>query len=168
MNKKGLQHQVVFQVLTPLNFSDMAVDTVLSKERSQNIAAQLNPDTTQSRVQQARVSTRLVTQPRPDSESTAADSCLVSDSKKNKKSKSQETRWARGGFLFFFLSLFSKVQQISLWLALGNRGNELGPEREGLHLRRLILRTSPKDFSCLLYTSPSPRDGLLSRMPSSA
>ena len=24
------------------------------------------------------------------------------------------------------------------------------------------------DFSCLLYTSPSPRDGLLSRMPSSA
>ena len=26
----------------------------------------------------------------------------------------------------------------------------------------------PKDFSCLLYTSPSPRDGLLSRMPSSA
>ena len=23
-------------------------------------------------------------------------------------------------------------------------------------------------FSCLLYTSPSPRDGLLSRMPSSA
>ena len=24
------------------------------------------------------------------------------------------------------------------------------------------------DFICLLYTSPSPRDGLLSRMPSSA
>ena len=24
------------------------------------------------------------------------------------------------------------------------------------------------NFSCLLYTSPSPRDGLLSRMPSSA
>ena len=28
-------------------------------------------------------------------------------------------------------------------------------------------RTDP-DYSCLLYTSPSPRDGLLSRMPSSA
>ena len=28
------------------------------------------------------------------------------------------------------------------------------------------LAVSPKD--CLLYTSPSPRDGLLSRMPSSA
>ena len=25
-----------------------------------------------------------------------------------------------------------------------------------------------KDYLCLLYTSPSPRDGLLSRMPSSA
>ena len=27
---------------------------------------------------------------------------------------------------------------------------------------------SIKSYSCLLYTSPSPRDGLLSRMPSSA
>ena len=27
---------------------------------------------------------------------------------------------------------------------------------------------APKLLSCLLYTSPSPRDGLLSRMPSSA
>ena len=26
----------------------------------------------------------------------------------------------------------------------------------------------PADYICLLYTSPSPRDGLLSRMPSSA
>ena len=26
----------------------------------------------------------------------------------------------------------------------------------------------PKNFSCLLYTSPSPRDATLSRMPSSA
>ena len=32
---------------------------------------------------------------------------------------------------------------------------------EGMKLKRLI-------DSCLLYTSPSPRDGLLSRMPSSA
>ena len=27
---------------------------------------------------------------------------------------------------------------------------------------------SPHTYNCLLYTSPSPRDGLLSRMPSSA
>ena len=30
------------------------------------------------------------------------------------------------------------------------------------------LHFSPKDFPCLLYTSPSPRDATLSRMPSSA
>ena len=30
------------------------------------------------------------------------------------------------------------------------------------------LRNYQELFSCLLYTSPSPRDGLLSRMPSSA
>ena len=30
------------------------------------------------------------------------------------------------------------------------------------------LTRSAKDVRCLLYTSPSPRDGLLSRMPSSA
>ena len=29
-------------------------------------------------------------------------------------------------------------------------------------------KTFKKRYSCLLYTSPSPRDGLLSRMPSSA
>ena len=33
------------------------------------------------------------------------------------------------------------------------------PQKDKLHIKRL---------ACLLYTSPSPRDGLLSRMPSSA
>ena len=28
--------------------------------------------------------------------------------------------------------------------------------------------STPRRLTCLLYTSPSPRDGLLSRMPSSA
>ena len=31
-----------------------------------------------------------------------------------------------------------------------------------------IKKTAVKGYGCLLYTSPSPRDGLLSRMPSSA
>src|SRR5664279_6395626 len=31
-----------------------------------------------------------------------------------------------------------------------------------------VIGASPEDSVCLLYTSPSPRDGLLSRMPSSA
>ena len=33
---------------------------------------------------------------------------------------------------------------------------------------RMEIKISLKDGDCLLYTSPSPRDGLLSRMPSSA
>ena len=32
----------------------------------------------------------------------------------------------------------------------------------------IIARLDGNDNNCLLYTSPSPRDGLLSRMPSSA
>ena len=32
----------------------------------------------------------------------------------------------------------------------------------------LIHQAQSQGYSCLLYTSPSPRDGLLSRMPSSA
>ena len=31
-----------------------------------------------------------------------------------------------------------------------------------------VVREALKEAGCLLYTSPSPRDGLLSRMPSSA
>ena len=33
---------------------------------------------------------------------------------------------------------------------------------------KIIARAEELNISCLLYTSPSPRDGLLSRMPSSA
>ena len=36
---------------------------------------------------------------------------------------------------------------------------------EGEHYVRTL---QAKGYACLLYTSPSPRDGLLSRMPSSA
>ena len=35
-------------------------------------------------------------------------------------------------------------------------------------IHRFELLVDPKYMTCLLYTSPSPRDGLLSRMPSSA
>ena len=34
--------------------------------------------------------------------------------------------------------------------------------------RSLAKLMPPQNITCLLYTSPSPRDGLLSRMPSSA
>ena len=33
---------------------------------------------------------------------------------------------------------------------------------------KIVKSYMPYSLSCLLYTSPSPRDGLLSRMPSSA
>ena len=33
---------------------------------------------------------------------------------------------------------------------------------------KLLRKHLPRMFSCLLYTSPSPRDGATSRMPSSA
>ena len=36
----------------------------------------------------------------------------------------------------------------------------------GTHYKSKAIQ--PWDYICLLYTSPSPRDGLLSRMPSSA
>ena len=37
-----------------------------------------------------------------------------------------------------------------------------------LTLRKFVVPMFEKAYACLLYTSPSPRDGLLSRMPSSA
>ena len=36
------------------------------------------------------------------------------------------------------------------------------------NISKIILKEFPVSKVCLLYTSPSPRDGLLSRMPSSA
>src|SRR5680860_1675696 len=42
-----------------------------------------------------------------------------------------------------------------------------GADNRWLFVARKIAAT-PDRYPCLLYTSPSPRDGLLSRMPSSA
>ena len=44
------------------------------------------------------------------------------------------------------------------------KGNWYGQDYDTTHL----LGYNPEYNPCLLYTSPSPRDGLLSRMPSSA
>ena len=40
--------------------------------------------------------------------------------------------------------------------------------REVIRLREIPFEFNGQNKVCLLYTSPSPRDGLLSRMPSSA
>ena len=65
-------------------------------------------------------------------------------------------------------------------LQITNRGDlalvnlDLDDPLLGLALEELVVldgdieRLSPGASTCLLYTSPSPRDGLLSRMPSSA
>ena len=45
-----------------------------------------------------------------------------------------------------------------------NNVNNVDPTRNKLETRHV----SGTNYTCLLYTSPSPRDGLLSRMPSSA
>ena len=52
------------------------------------------------------------------------------------------------------------------WLDLRNVEALLG-DRPVLHKLNLQLKLR-QSTTCLLYTSPSPRDGLLSRMPSSA
>ena len=60
-----------------------------------------------------------------------------------------------------------------VWLASGLY--RVLPDEQGVVLRfgKFVKTTQPGlnyhiPFPCLLYTSPSPRDGLLSRMPSSA
>ena len=42
------------------------------------------------------------------------------------------------------------------------------PDTDGFHICQEIRKRHYFPIICLLYTSPSPRDGLLSRMPSSA
>ena len=52
------------------------------------------------------------------------------------------------------------------------RAARFGSVEWGDHVRtsneEILLSVMTEDTNCLLYTSPSPRDGLLSRMPSSA
>ena len=51
-------------------------------------------------------------------------------------------------------------------------GNETKTDGVGIFVAEKwvdsVVRVERHSESCLLYTSPSPRDGLLSRMPSSA
>ena len=44
----------------------------------------------------------------------------------------------------------------------------IGMSGLALIMNGLGYKVQGSDIACLLYTSPSPRDGLLSRMPSSA
>ena len=53
-------------------------------------------------------------------------------------------------------------------IVIGGGITGAGILREARRQGYKALLLEQQDFSCLLYTSPSPRDGLLSRMPSSA
>ena len=65
----------------------------------------------------------------------------------------------------FGLSVLKKVEsRISLLSVMGIGSNKLISRIITSVVPDIIHEVSP----CLLYTSPSPRDGLLSRMPSSA
>ena len=70
--------------------------------------------------------------------------------------------------------LFTFCSMIKCHVARTNQSKSLTAIPEGLYDQSpdvflIIIRTlSSCAYACLLYTSPSPRDGLLSRMPSSA
>ena len=62
-----------------------------------------------------------------------------------------------------FIVVLSLIVNAVVVLAIANKKQR--PQRALPELEELAKRLS---WNCLLYTSPSPRDGLLSRMPSSA
>ena len=62
-------------------------------------------------------------------------------------------------FLLYFLGLTAGYLMLDLIAIVHLRQ----------YLQERVLESLPHSYTgCLLYTSPSPRDGLLSRMPSSA
>ena len=69
------------------------------------------------------------------------------------------------------VDLFERRPQTSENVGDSGRSINLALSRRGidaLEMVGMMEKVSPLLIPCLLYTSPSPRDGLLSRMPSSA
>ena len=72
-----------------------------------------------------------------------------------------------GSYIAVTLLLFSA------WIPVTAQAGEppasaTGPTQTLSAVLKDTWQTNPSLLACLLYTSPSPRDGLLSRMPSSA
>ena len=63
-----------------------------------------------------------------------------------------------------FIEKFGKDNTLIVSADIENQINELAEDEKKNYMDMIGL----KHTGCLLYTSPSPRDGLLSRMPSSA
>ena len=66
-------------------------------------------------------------------------------------------------FAYFFSSSSSRSVKILVWYISWSLMRRRSSFRSGS-----ATSLAERSYSCLLYTSPSPRDGLLSRMPSSA
>ena len=64
-------------------------------------------------------------------------------------------------------SLRTKPEKNKMYSLLHECGHALAYESQG-YKNRFPTMSKRRFKTCLLYTSPSPRDGLLSRMPSSA
>ena len=74
-----------------------------------------------------------------------------------------------GGMGRWFAKFFKKSGIDVTIVDKSARTGEIAAEMGVRHTKIDILRDSVGEVvDCLLYTSPSPRDGLLSRMPSSA
>ena len=69
-------------------------------------------------------------------------------------------------------AIVDRLKQHEIWVASqgkeGRRLNLSGCNLEGVDLSGRLLAAAKLDHTCLLYTSPSPRDRQKSRMPSSA
>ena len=61
-----------------------------------------------------------------------------------------------------------KIEEVLDLLIKDYELNYSGRTDAGVHAKEQVLNILTDIKICLLYTSPSPRDGLLSRMPSSA
>ena len=64
--------------------------------------------------------------------------------------------------------LACKTLEEAWWTIVGSRLRTTDSEKEFLTHQLKNAQMAADEDPCLLYTSPSPRDGLLSRMPSSA
>ena len=87
------------------------------------------------------------------------------------KVKLVEVPWAMSGSSFTLLFEYELIDLVHNMMSVSAASRKMGisPGR-GFRIinRHISIALATQDIDCLLYTSPSPRDGATSRMPSSA